>query len=211
MLTWLNKKPNCQKYAKQIDFAIVDTFKFTESNSSISYSSSSSRETNFIFHCCVIEIVMTKKQNGSILLSNAQRHISNNCWLNETKVQGMLTKNKDSSRKVVEYFRLPTRHVVRKESTQSSIVSSQLIAEIEIDINDDVVLSAGPKPSIAENSENTNLIDSVIDFNKMAEIASDHFVKATNGNPTSENLKSSISKNLHVLVGILDHTELNGH
>ena len=115
MLTWLNEKPNCQKYAKQIDFAIVDTFKFTESNSSFSYSSSSSRETNFIFHCCVcrIEIVMTKKQNGSILLSNAQRHISNNCWLNETKVQGMLTKNKDSSRKVVEYFRLPTRHVER--------------------------------------------------------------------------------------------------
>ena len=115
MLTWLNKKPNCQKYAKQIDFAIVDTFKFTQSNSSFPYSSSSSRETNFIFHYCVcrIEIVMTKKQNGSILLSNAQRHISNNCWLNETKVQGMLTKNKDSSRKGVEYFRLPTRHVER--------------------------------------------------------------------------------------------------
>ena len=90
-------------------------------------------------------------------------------------------------------------------------MSSQLIAETGIDINDDVVLSAGPKPSISENSENTNLIDSVIDFNKMAEIASDHFVKATNGNPTSENLKSSISKNLHVPVGILDHTELNGH
>ena len=102
MLTWLYKKPNCQKYAKQIDFAIVDTFKFTESNSSFSYSSSSSRETNFIFHCCVcrIEIVMTKKQNGSILLSDAQRHISNNCWLNEIKVQGMLTKTRTVVAKV---------------------------------------------------------------------------------------------------------------